>query len=242
MPDANANSEGEQAIAVAGRRVLSLALVAGHIDAVGLLDLGGVIHIAAMTGNTVQAAITAIRGQWPHLALLATTLAAFFCGGVVASCVRRRLRHPPGELFIMTVLVLAAQLVRSCLSTPLAIELPLLAVATAMQGQTISRFGGLPIQTIVVTNNLLKLGDAIAGRYLCGSPKAKAGGECIRASQGEVILPACAWVGYALGAGAGALAALHLQLPLVPPALFLIFIACDLLGVRGRVIPIRNSR
>jgi uncharacterized membrane protein YoaK (UPF0700 family) len=36
----------------------------------------------------------------------------------------------------------------------------------AMQGETVSRVDGIPIQTIVVTNNLLKFADGIVGRYL----------------------------------------------------------------------------
>ena len=227
MEDASTNIESRQGIGIAVRRILSLALVAGHIAAVGFLDLGG-LYIAPMTGNTVQLGIAAVRGQWPHVAILAATLGAFFCGGVVASYVRRRLPRPPFELIIMAALVLAAQVARSGLASPTAIELPLLAASMAMQGATISRFGGLPIQTIVVTNNLLKCADAIAGRYLAHHADAQSKSE--RPSTADVVLPACAWIGYALGGGAGALAVLHFELPLVLPALLLVFTTADLLG------------
>jgi len=55
---------------------------------------------AAMTGNTVQLGIAFVREQWPHLAVVGTTLGAFFCGALFSSFIRRRLPHPALELLI----------------------------------------------------------------------------------------------------------------------------------------------
>lgn len=35
-----------------------------------------------------------------------------------------------------------------------------------MQCETIARFGGVSLQTLVVTNNIIKFSDAITGRFI----------------------------------------------------------------------------
>ena len=144
-----------QGIGIPARRILSLALVAGYVDALGFFDLNE-IYTAAMTGNTIQLGIAFVHEQWAQLAVVGTTLGAFFCGALFSSFIRRRLPHAAWVLLIMAPLLLAAQAVRLFAPNPAAIELPLLAAVMAMQGETISRFGGVAIQTVVVTNNLLK--------------------------------------------------------------------------------------
>jgi uncharacterized membrane protein YoaK (UPF0700 family) len=127
------------------RHVLSLALVAGYVDALGFFDLNE-IYTAAMTGNTVQLGVTVVREEWPRLAVAGATLGAFFCGGLFSSFICRRLPHPAILLVIMAPPLLAAQAVRLDAQNPAAIELSLLAMVIAMQGQTVSRFAGIPFR------------------------------------------------------------------------------------------------
>jgi uncharacterized membrane protein YoaK (UPF0700 family) len=230
--DAHAKTSPPQGIGIPVRRVLSLGLVAGYVDALGFLDLNG-IYTAAMTGNTVQLGIAFVREQWPHFAVVAATLGAFFCGALFSSFIRRRLPHPALELLIMAPLVLVAQAVRLYVPNPIAIELPLLAVVMAMQGETISRVGGMPIQTIVVTNNLLKFADGIVGRYLSYGKRPQAtGGNTGRSTQADVVLPGCAWLAYTVGAGSAAVASVYLSLPFIAPAALLVLTTVDLLVTR----------
>jgi uncharacterized membrane protein YoaK (UPF0700 family) len=231
--DAQAKTGPPQGIGIPVRRVLSLGLVAGYVDALGFLDLNG-IYTAAMTGNTVQLGIAFVREQWPHFAVVAATLGAFFCGGLFSSFIRRCLSHPALELLMMAALVLTAQAVRLYVPNPVAIELPLLAIVMAMQGETISRFGGIPIQTIVVTNNVLKFADAIVGRYLSyGKAFRATGGNAGRSTRADVVLPGCAWLAYTVGAGSGALASVYLSLPFIAPAALLVLTTVDLLVIRS---------
>lgn len=221
-----------QAIGIPVRHVLSLALVAGYVDALGFFDLNE-IYTAAMTGNTVQLGVTFVREQWPHLAVAGATLGAFFCGGLVSSFIRRRLPHPAILLLIMAPLLLAAQAVRLDAHNPAAIELPLLATVMAMQGQTVSRFAGVPIQTIVVTNNLLKFADAIVGRYLSPGKRSPAtSGDAARSTRADVLLPGCAWLGYMVGAASAGLASVYFSLPFIAPAALLVLTTVDLLVTR----------
>lgn len=221
-----------QGIGIPVRHVLSLALVAGYIDALGFFDLNE-IYTAAMTGNTVQLGVTFVREQWPHLAVAGATLGAFFCGGLFSSFIRRRLPHPAILLLIMAPLLLAAQAVRLDAHNPAAIELPLLATVMAMQGQTVSRFAGVPIQTIVVTNNLLKFADAIVGRYLPHGKRSQAtSGDAARSTRADVLLPGCAWLGYMVGAASAGLANVYFSMPFIAPAALLVLTTVDLLVTR----------
>ncbi|WP_213772958.1 YoaK family protein [Bradyrhizobium sp. dw_78] len=205
---------------VAVRRVASLGSVAGYIDALGFIDLSG-IYTAAMTGNTVQLGVTFARQEWPHFVLVAITLGSFFCGGLLSSFIRRHLPRPALELLIMAGLILAAQIIRLSVENPVSIELPLLAVSMAMQGQTISRFGGMSIQTIVVTNNMLKCADALVGRYL---PRRQETPTPVA----DFILPGCAWLTYVVGAAAAAFASAHFSLPFLIPIVILLLTTVDL--------------
>jgi uncharacterized membrane protein YoaK (UPF0700 family) len=233
MSIVQAKTAPERLVAIAARRILTLGLVAGYIDALGFVDLHG-IYTAAMTGNTVQLGLDLVRGEWAHFAVVGATLGAFFCGGLLSSFIRRRLTHPAFELLIMAALVSVAQAVRAFAPDRSAMELPLLAVALAMQGETISRFAGVPIQTIVVTNNLLKFADAIVGRYLSPekgvagprAPLPRAGEP--RPTRADVVLPGCAWLACAVGAASGVWASGHLVLPLLIPVVLLALATLDL--------------
>ena len=143
------------------------------------------------------------------------------------------LPHAAWVLLIMAPLLLAAQAVRLFAPNPAAIELPLLAAVMAMQGETISRFGGVAIQTVVVTNNLLKFADAIVGRYLPNGKRSHAtSGEAGRTTQADVILPGCAWLAHTVGAGSAALASVSFSLPLTAPAALLVLTTVDVLVTR----------
>jgi uncharacterized membrane protein YoaK (UPF0700 family) len=230
------NVVAPQDFMVPARRVLCLGLVAGYVDALGFLDLNG-IYTAAMTGNTVQLGVTFAQAQWPHFLLVAGTLGAFFVGGVISSIIKRHLPKPAMELVIMAGLLLAAQVVRLVHPGLVPVELPLLAISMAMQGETVSRFGGLSIQTIVVTNNILKFADGLVGRYVSWHRQTP-GSKSDRANLGEVVVPGTAWFSYIAGAAGCALAVTAFRLPLLLPAAVLVLTACDLLLTgNGRKVP-----
>lgn len=199
--------------------MVCLATVAGYLNAVGFLDLGG-IYPAAMTGNTTQLGIALGKVDGARIALVGFTLLCFFCGGLFSSFIQRRLANPGLELVMMAVLILIAQFVRFFASDTLPLELPLLACAMAMQGETVSRFGGTSLQTVVVTNNLLKFASGIVGRYLY-YPEG-------RTHLLDVILPGSAWLAYLAGAAFGVLAHFFLPVALSPPIFILLFVAGDL--------------
>lgn len=203
------------------RRIFCFGLVGGYLNAIGFFDLGG-LYPAAMTGNTTQLGLAIAKLEWSRVLLIATTVFCFFAGGFLSSLLQRVLVHPALEIFLMIMMIVLAQIVRSTFSDPMPWELPLLAFSLAMQGETVTRFAGSTLQTVVVTNTLLKFADAIVGRYL----KYPVGQ---RTSLAEVVIPGLAWVSYLMGAGFGVLACLNLALPFVPAVIALSILAIDIL-------------
>ncbi len=219
-------------LAVSLRRVVGLAAVAGYVEVIGFMDVGG-IYPGIMTGNTVQLGLTFAKAQWERLGIIGFAVALFFVGGIISSLIKRHLRRPPLELILMAAILIIASAVRLHATLRIAVELPLLALAMAMQGETISTFGGVSLQTIVVTNNMVKSSDALVGRYL---PAREAKQSHKAPELREVLMPGLAWLSYSVGAGAGATAAAWFQLPLLVPAVMLVFIAGDLLAsARGAI-------
>jgi uncharacterized membrane protein YoaK (UPF0700 family) len=129
----------------------------------------------------------------------------------------------------MAVLLLAATQVRMMANNAIPVELGLLAMAMAMQGETISRIGTVSVQTVVVTNNLLHFADALVGRFV--SPPAATKGQSThpRASVTEVAIPGWAWASYSVGACAGALAIVAVRAPLLFPILLVVLLVVDML-------------
>lgn len=209
------------------RRVAALGSVAGYVVVFGAANIDG-LYPAPMTGNTTQFAVNLAHLQWPRALLVGAMLGSFFCGGLVSSALRRYVVNPPGELLIMSGLLVIAQVAASSLVHPLAAELPVLAFAMAMQGETASRFGGRAIQTIVITNTMLKCADGMIV-VLRGEREADGASPGSRTEAwADVAIPASAWTGYFLGATAAAAAISVMPTPLIIPVAMLLMIACDM--------------
>jgi uncharacterized membrane protein YoaK (UPF0700 family) len=109
------------------------------------------------------------------------------------------------------------------------LELGLLAMAMAMQGETISRIGTVSVQTVVVTNNLLHFADALVGRFLSAPAASEGQGTHPRATATEVAIPGWAWASYSIGACAGALAIGSMRAPLLFPIFVVVLLVVDML-------------
>lgn len=203
------------------RRILCLGVVGGYLNAIGFIDLGG-LYPAAMTGNTTQLGLAIAKSEWSRVLLIGTTIFCFFAGGIFSSLLQRVLVHPALEIFIMIMMIALAQIVRSTFSEPMPWELPLLAFSLAMQGETVTRFAGSALQTVVVTNTILKFADGLVGRYLRYDVDH-------RTPIKDVVIPGLAWTSYLIGAGLGVTASLHLTFPFVPALIALKILAIDIL-------------
>lgn len=206
---------------ISARRILILGILAGHIDVLSFPQLGG-LFASAMTGNTTHLSFALIVKHSFYIPALLKVIGSFVCTAFIASLLRLRFGEKIG-LILMTLLLVFAQFViffpqyRSA-------ELFILPSLMAMQGETISRFSGNPVQTIVITNNILKCLNALATTIyhkLWDS-------QIPLPKSGAIILPALSWLGYINGAVIGACALVwHGPLPFLWPLPWLILLYLD---------------
>lgn len=154
------------------RRDIALAVgsssLAGYVDAIGFLSLGG-FFVSFMSGNSTRLAV-GVAGV-PAEALIAGRLIASFLAGVIAGSLIGRfagdLRKP------VVLVVVAAMLATGAATAGLgASDMAVLFVAAAMgaENTTFERDGEVSIGLTYMTGTLVKLGQRIAGA-LTGGPR-----------------------------------------------------------------------
>lgn len=227
MTPTNAPTPDATPVAVSARRILVLGLLAGHIDALSFAHLGG-LFASAMTGNTTHLSASLAHANWHHAALLACVLAVFFGTAFFASLARLRWGAAVG-LLVMVLMLVMVQGAQFSAHARLA-ELLLLPALMAVQGESIARFSGNAIQTVVITSNMLKCATALATTVAARCRACKTG-----PAHGAIVLPALAWVGFACGAMLGALALLlHAPLPFLWPLPWLAILYIDITHIWTR--------
>ncbi|MFW7269935.1 DUF1275 family protein [Gluconacetobacter sp. Hr-1-5] len=170
------------------------------------------IYAAIMTGNTVQLGWAIADGDLSRALPITIALGSFFVGCVIASIFRVQLKPPRRVYWSMALLLAAAALVRSNAALRLPVELPLLAFALALQGEGLSQFAGVNLQTVVVTNNLVKFAKTMTARYINPSSDVSK-----VPSREEVVVPGVCWITFCVGAGLGGWLTLHIVNPLIVP-------------------------
>jgi uncharacterized membrane protein YoaK (UPF0700 family) len=185
---------------------------------------GDAAHVYAgiMTGNTVQLGWALSAGQYAKALPIAIALGSFFIGCVVASFFRVQLRPLRRVYWLMASLLTMASFIRFHMPLHLFVELPLLAFTMALQGEGLSQFAGVKLQTVVVTNNLVKFAKALTERYI--NPGADPSNIPSRA---DVLVPGVCWCTFFTGAGLGALLSLHHAYPLIVPIILLLFLGAS---------------
>jgi uncharacterized membrane protein YoaK (UPF0700 family) len=181
-----------------------LCLVGGAADAIAYLNFG--TFVGAMTGNTVLLGIDVADGQFAEAFYHVCVIAAFSTAIVVTQAGRLR-RIPAGLPLIVGAIMLAgSQMVHDKWSALIS------AAALGVQNAAVRKIGGISINTVFVTGNLLRLGAAM--------PQADA------ASQRNVeSVLATAWIAYAAGAAVGAAARHALSYPMLLPAMLMLIAA-----------------
>lgn len=166
------------------------ATLAGYVDAIGFLSLGG-FFVSFMSGNSTRLAV-GLAG-FPLEALIAARLILSFVAGVVlgslVGAVAKRWRRP------LVLLLVAGLLASAAIFAAGAPDLAMLLVAAAMgaENTTFERDGEVSIGLTYMTGALVKLGQRLASAIM-GGPKL--------AWAPYLLL----WLGLVGGAVAGALA------------------------------------
>lgn len=189
----HAHDRTSQTIAV------GLALLAGYIDALGFLSLGG-YFVSFMSGNSTRSAVDLIHGaSWKSALIPLGIIALFVLGVMLGRVVRHYSRRTPSTsvLIFMLAALFAAALAHE-IGTD-AVAAPLMAIAMGAANNIFVREGEVSIGVTYMTGALVKLGQRLASYLL---------GEKGTAWQPYFFL----WAGLVSGACLGAAAFLALDL------------------------------
>lgn len=186
-----------------GRTAL-LCVIGGSADAIAFLRYD--TFVGAMTGNTVLLGIDIAEGKLDragfHLGIVAAFLAA-----VVITEIALKLKIPPSLPLTLTALMLGgSEFISGQWSAAIC------ASALGMQNAAVRSIAGVPINTVFITGNLVRLGTA--------APEPSAPQR-----QATLAVLTLSWVAYAAGAVAGALALHLVDYPMIVPAVLAIVAA-----------------
>lgn len=146
-----------------------LSGLAGFVDALGFLSLGG-FFVSFMTGNTTRLGIELAGRHAGGIVLAATILGLFVLGvvcGSLAGHFGRRQRKAVVLAFVTLVLIVAAGLDTLGLGTAAA---GVLALAMGAENAVFQRDGEVTIGLTYMTGTLVKMGQRLASALL-GGPK-----------------------------------------------------------------------
>jgi uncharacterized membrane protein YoaK (UPF0700 family) len=170
----------------------ALSALAGYIDAIGFISLGG-FFVSFMTGNTTRFGVEIARGDTPGIATAGGLLATFVGGVVIGALMAKaagRWRLVALLTWVTACLAAAAifeakgnQLVGTCA----------LVLAMSASNCVFQRNGEVTIGVTYMTGTLVKMGQHIANA-LTGGPKL------------VWLRYFSLWLGLALGSIAGAVA------------------------------------
>lgn len=146
-----------------------LAALAGFVDAMGYITLGG-YFVSFMSGNSTRAAVAAVDGAG-HSALVGASVIGLFVLGVVAGSLlgRRAGRRRASAVLVLVTLLLAVSAAGHDVA-PTQVVIASMALAMGAENTVFERRDQASISLTYMTGTLVKLGQQIAGA-LAGGPR-----------------------------------------------------------------------
>jgi uncharacterized membrane protein YoaK (UPF0700 family) len=144
-----------------------LSAIAGFVDGVAYLDLGG-YFVSFMSGNTTRASAELLHGSISAVAL-ALGLVGFFTLGVVASSLAfgRARRYRRSLVLALTAMLLAAGAIAPVFGAA-AVTPPLLAMSMGAVNTSYTRNGEVSVGLTYMTGTLVKAGQHFAAALTGG--------------------------------------------------------------------------
>jgi uncharacterized membrane protein YoaK (UPF0700 family) len=203
---------------------ICLALIAGYVDAYGLLAFA--TYVSFMSGNTTQAGM--LIGQGKLLAALpsALAIASFLAGSIAGTWLTLSRLRQSRRLLLGVVAALLAVVIGVMPTGRLddAAGIATLGMAMGMMNSTLNRVGAEPVSLTFVTGTLNKLGRHLA-LAVKGAPLPDAQGPW-DTHLGRACLLASMWAGFLGGAVLSGAASSYFGVrALLPPALTLLALA-----------------
>jgi uncharacterized membrane protein YoaK (UPF0700 family) len=147
----------------------SLTALAGYVDGIGFLHLGG-LFVSFMSGNSTQFAVNLAQGRWLN-AMQALALITLFVAGTVAGSLiaRSRLNHPQCWLLLIEALLLACAALGYLMGFATSAVGPMV-LAMGLENAVFQVGGGPGLGLTYVTGALAKVGQLIAVALTGGPP------------------------------------------------------------------------
>lgn len=148
------------------RLAIGLAMLAGFVDALGFLSLGG-FFISFMSGNSTRFSVGLVESGFLSASLLPLGIIVLFVIGVMIGKIIRRWRplHPSSSvLCFMSVALFSAALMHTAGMHGLTIACMIIAMGAA--NNVFVREGEVAIGVTYMTGTLVKLGQRLAGALL----------------------------------------------------------------------------
>ncbi|WP_235528194.1 YoaK family protein [Sphingomonas sp. Leaf231] len=146
---------------------VAMAVLAGFVDAVGFLRIGG-LFVSFMSGNSTQLAVEVAQrgGRW---ALPVALILGFVAGVMVAAILAARLGRWSGAGMILLCTALLAWAALLMVDGAGAV---LLAAAMGALNVVFQRGGAVGIPITYMTGTLVRLGQSLAGALMGIAPRA----------------------------------------------------------------------
>ncbi|HEU4960423.1 MAG TPA: YoaK family protein [Sphingomonas sp.] len=142
-----------------------LAALAGFVDALAYLNLGG-FFAAFMSGNTTRLGVGLATGDFASGAVAAALILSFVCGVMIATMLAARFprRHRAAVMLAVTVLLALAALLSGF--TDRGFPLMLLAVAMGAENGIFDREGEFGGGLTYITGTLVRFGQRLTGALI----------------------------------------------------------------------------
>ncbi|MBG0738272.1 DUF1275 domain-containing protein [Paeniglutamicibacter antarcticus] len=145
-----------------------LSAVAGFVDAVGFIHLGG-YFVSFMSGNSTRAGALLADGSWLGVMLAMGLVAAFLAGVICGSLLRGAVpTHKRIVILLSIAVVLAAAAVMFDAGFWVALVPPMMAFAMGAENVVFERDGEVSIGLTYMTGTLVKMGQRIASALAGG--------------------------------------------------------------------------
>lgn len=147
----------------------SLSALAGFVDAVGFMTLGG-FFVSFMSGNLTRFGVGAALGRWDQAGVAAGLIGLFVVGVVAGALVARRVGEERRSAVLAVeaaLLLLAAAL---CAAGWTATGMAAVVLAMGVENAVFQRQGDVGVGLTYMTGTLVRMGQRIA-TALCGGPR-----------------------------------------------------------------------
>lgn len=147
----------------------ALSALAGYVDAIGFLHLGG-LFVSFMSGNSTRLGVSLADGQWETAAGAFGLIVLFVIGAAGGSLLvlGRGLHRQPWLLFTEALLLAIAALAYAFRQPTVAIGAIVLAMG--LENAVFQIHGGAGLGLTYVTGALVKVGQLIASALTGGEP------------------------------------------------------------------------